>query len=190
MRSVFAYVYACVRIRMRTSKKVKVQVYNLISNISSDFYIFTPWSLHLFINLPSQLHGPFIHVPFQLSGEHKILQPFRRTELIVHIAISVLPGTHFYQVKHLRVKCLVQGHNIETLSQDWEGRNMIFLWKPEPSGIQNRTADSDTGRAPRCNHCAMSLSNNASVRLQISDSRHPCFSVIIYQPSLLLFPYV
>ena len=130
------------------------------------------------------------HVPFQLSGEHKILQPFRRIELIVHIAISVLTGTHFHQVNYLRVKCLVQGHNIETLSQYWEGRDMIFLWKPEPSGIQNRTADSDTGRAPRCNHCAMSLSNNACVRLQISDSRHPCFSVIIYQPPLLLFPYV
>ena len=35
----------------------------------------------------------------KLHGEHTILQPFRRIELIVHIAISVLLGTHFDQVK-------------------------------------------------------------------------------------------
>ena len=45
---------------------------------------FTPWSLDL-----------FIHVQFQLHGENTVLQPFWRIELIVHIAISVLPGTHF-----------------------------------------------------------------------------------------------
>ena len=39
--------------------------------------------------------------------------------IIIHIAISVLSGTHFHlsQVKHLRVKCLAQGHNIKTMSQ-------------------------------------------------------------------------
>ena len=85
-----------------------MQVYSLMSSTSSDFYIFTPWSLDLFIRVPSQLHG-----------KHTILQPFRRTETIVDIAISVLPGTHFYlsQVKHFMVKCLAQGHNIETMSQ-------------------------------------------------------------------------
>ena len=30
-------------------------------------------------------------MPFQLPGEHRVLQPFRRIKLIVHIAISVLP---------------------------------------------------------------------------------------------------
>ena len=62
----------------------------------------------------------FIHVPFQLPGEHTVLQLFRRIELIIHIAISVLPGTYFHlsQVKHLRVKCLAQGHTILTMSQD------------------------------------------------------------------------
>ena len=62
----------------------------------------------------------YIRVPFQLHGEHTVLQPFRRIELIVHIAIYVLPGTPFYlsQVKHLKVKYLVQGHNILTMSQD------------------------------------------------------------------------
>ena len=54
----------------------------------------------------------FIRVPFQLYGEYIIEQPFRRIKLIAHIAISVLPGTQF---KHLRVKCLAQGHNIETM---------------------------------------------------------------------------
>ena len=58
----------------------------------------------------------FIRVLFQ------ILQSVRCIEHAVglHIAISILPGTHFHlcQVKHLRVKCLAQGRNIETMSQD------------------------------------------------------------------------
>ena len=135
----------------KIQKKVKVQVYSLISSLKTyhPTLHLTPWSLDL-----------FIREPFQLHGEHTVLQPFRRIELIVHIAISVLPGTHFHlsQVKHLRVKCLAQGHNILTMSQDWEGRNMIFLWKLCTSGIRNRTAGSDIGRALRSNHCAMSLS--------------------------------
>ena len=70
-------------------KKVKVglRVYSLISSISSDFYIFTSWWLDLFIRVASQLHG-----------EHTVLQPFRRIELIIHIVIGVLTGmpTHFH----------------------------------------------------------------------------------------------
>ena len=91
--------------------KVKVQVYSLISSLKTyhPTLHLTPWSLDL-----------FFCVPFQLHREHTVPQPFRRIELIVHIAISVLPGTHFHrsQVKHLRVKCLAQGHNILTMSQD------------------------------------------------------------------------
>ena len=91
--------------------KVKVQAYSLISSLKTyhPTLHLTPWSLDL-----------FIRGPFQLHGEHKILQLFRRIELIVHIAISVLLGTHFHlsQVKQLRVKCLAQGHNIITMSQD------------------------------------------------------------------------
>ena len=91
---------------------IKLQVfYSLISSLKTYHRTlhFTPWSLDL-----------LIHVPFQLPGEHTVLHPFRRIELIVHIAISVLPGTHFHlsQVKHLRVKCLAQGHTILTMSQD------------------------------------------------------------------------
>ena len=102
--------------------KVKVQVYSLISSLKTchlTLHLF-PWSLDL-----------FIRVPFPLYGEHTVLQPFRRIELIVHISISVLPGTHFHLslVRHSRVKCLAQVHNILTMSQDWEGRNMKFLWK-------------------------------------------------------------
>ena len=59
-----------------------MQVYSLISSILSDFYIFKPWSLDLFIRVPSKLYG-----------EHTVLQPFRRIELMIHIVISVLPGT-------------------------------------------------------------------------------------------------
>ena len=103
--------------------EIKVQVfYSLISSLKTYHRTFTFYPL---------VTGPVHHVPVQLPGEHTVLQPFRRIELIVHIAISVLPGTHFHlsQVKHLRVKCLAQGHTILTMSQDWEGRNMIFLWK-------------------------------------------------------------
>ena len=87
----------------------KVQVYSLISSLKTyhPTLHLTPWSLDL-----------FIRVPFQLHWENTVLQPFRRIELIVHIAISVLPGTHFHlsQVKHLRVKCRAQGHNILTIN--------------------------------------------------------------------------
>ena len=92
-------------------QKVKVQVYSLISSLKiyHSTLNLTPWSL-----------DQLICVPFQLHREHTVLQPFRHIEIIVHIAISVLPGTHFHlsQVKHLRVKCLAQGHNILTMSQD------------------------------------------------------------------------
>ena len=88
-----------------------MQVYSLISSLKTyhPTLNLTPWSLDL-----------FICVPFQLHVAHTVLQPFRRIELIVHIAISVLPGTlfHLSQVKHLRVKCLAQGHNILIMSQD------------------------------------------------------------------------
>ena len=91
--------------------KVKVKVYSLISSLKTyhPTLHLTPWSLDL-----------FIRVPFQLHGEHTVLQPFLRIELIVHIAISVLPDTYFHlsQLKHLRVECLAQGHNILTMSQD------------------------------------------------------------------------
>ena len=99
---------------------VKVQVYSLISSLKTyhPTLHLTTWSLDQVL---------FIPVPFQLHGEHTVLQPFRRIELSVHIAISVLPGTHFHlsQVKHLRVKCLAQGQNILTMSQYWE--HDIFL---------------------------------------------------------------
>ena len=75
-------------------------MYSLISSISSDFYIFTPWSV-----------GLFIRVPYQLPVEHTVLQQLRRIELIIDIC--VLPGTYFHlsQVKHFRVnmdKCLAK----------------------------------------------------------------------------------
>ena len=89
-------------IHLGLKKQVQVQVYHVYSLISS-LKTYDP-TLHL---TPRSL-DLFICVPFQLHGEHTVLQPFRRIELIVHIAISVLPGTHFHlsQVKHLRVKYL------------------------------------------------------------------------------------
>ena len=68
-------------------------------------------------------------------------------------------------MKHFSVKCLAQGHNIEIMSQNCEGRNMISE-KPARSGIRNRTASSDITKAPRSNNCATSLS--IAMRLGIS----------------------
>ena len=132
--------------------------YSLISSLKTYHRTlhFTPWSLDL-----------FIHVPFQLPGEHTVLQPFRRIELIVHIAISVLPGTHFHlsQVKHLRVKCIAQGHTILTMSYKIErGETCYFSENPAPS-----TAGSDIGRALHSNHCAMSLSSGHFDGINIRD---------------------
>ena len=66
-------------------------------------YILLPWSLDL-----------FIRVSFQLNEEHIVLQPLRRIELIVHIAISVLPGNSFSpessEAFEGKVPC--RGHNV------------------------------------------------------------------------------
>ena len=81
----------------------------------------------LSLYLPIDIHR--CEVMCQLHVEHTVLQLFWRIELIVHIIISVLPGPHLHlcHVKHLRVKCIAQGHNIETMAQHIEERNMIFL---------------------------------------------------------------
>ena len=73
-------------------------------------HTYYPWSL-----------DPLIHVPFQLAFfKHTALAGISEfAELIAHIAISALPGTNLNlsQVEHVRVKCLAQGHNIETARQ-------------------------------------------------------------------------
>ena len=121
--------------------------YSLISSLKTyrRTLHFTTWSLDL-----------FIHMPFQLPAEHKVLQPFRRIELIVHIAISALPGTHFHlsQVRHLRVKCLAQGHTILIMSQDREGRKHDISLKI----LHQAEFEAARQAATRFNHCAMSLS--------------------------------
>ena len=92
--------------------------YPLVTGPVHSCAISTPWSLEQFIRVPSQLHG-----------EHTVLQPFRRIDLIIHIAISVLPVTQFIlsQMKHLRTKCLAQGHTSKQCPQYWEGKHYIYL---------------------------------------------------------------
>ena len=53
----------------------------------------------------------FIHVPFQHFEAYTALQPFRRWELIVHNAISVVSGTHLHliEMKHGSMGCPAQG---------------------------------------------------------------------------------
>ena len=80
-------------------------------------HTYYPWSLDL-----------FIHVIFQLPVLECTTIPAISVLGTNHMVISV-PGNHLHlsQVKHVRVKCLVQRHNIEIMSQYKEGRNMIFL---------------------------------------------------------------
>ena len=114
--------------------------YSLISSLKTyhPFLTFYHWSLDLFICVQLQLHG-----------DHTVLQPFRRIGLLVHIVISVLPGTYFYlsPVKHLRVKCIAQGHNIPRLRGG--GGALYVSENPAPSGARNRTTGSDIGESPR-----------------------------------------
>ena len=113
---------------------------------------FTPWSPDL-----------FIRVPFQLHGEHTVLQPFRRIEVILHIVISVLPGTHFTWVKW-SIWGLTALPKDTSCPKIERGETWYFSEIPAPSGIRNRTAGSDIGKAPRSNHCAMSLFKSYSAR--------------------------
>ena len=87
------------------------------------------------------------------------LQPFRRKELVAHIAISVLSGTHLHlsQVKHVRVTYPTTQHRNIFPILGGGGRNMILSENPAPSVIRKCTAGSDIGKAPRSNHCATSL---------------------------------
>ena len=99
----------------------------------------------------------FMCVPFIPYWEHTVLQPYRRTELMVQIAISVLPGTsaHVSQVKHLRIKCLAQGHNIEIWCPKIRTRETWdFSENPAPSGVWNHKTVSDIDKAPRSDHIA------------------------------------
>ena len=54
-----------------------------------------------------------------------------RIELIVHIAISVLPGTNLRlgQVKHVKVKCLGKDTHIETMAQRCEESEALHFLK-------------------------------------------------------------
>ena len=132
-------------------EKFQVQVYSLISSLTTyhptlHFFL---WSLDM-----------FIRVPFQLHGKHTVLQPFRCIELIVHITISVLPGTHFRlsQVKHLWVPC-PRTQSSKQCSKVERRETLYFSKNPAPSGVRKRTTGSDIGKAPRSNHCAMSICN-------------------------------
>ena len=126
----------CFTLDVKKGKQVKMKVYSLISSLLSDFYIFTPWSLNcLFVyhfnfteSMQSRRHFGALHLSYTLPP----------------MSYQVLIFTSS-QVNHLRAKCLSTGLNIETMSQYWEGRNMIFLWKSctkwdsKPHGSQAAT---------------------------------------------------
>ena len=66
---------------------------------------------------------------------YTVLQPFRHIEFIVHIAISVLPGTHFHlsQVKHFIVKCRAQKDTSQQCPKIERGKHGIS-WEPSQFG--------------------------------------------------------
>ena len=147
----------------------------LISSFSSDVHIFTPWSVDLFIRVPSQLYG-----------EQAVLQLFQRIEVTIpKIAISVLPGTHFplSQVKHLRVKCTRTQHrnNVSVLRREKHYISLKILH--QVSGIRNLTAGSDIDKTltivPRPSlFCTLKWpEHNASARIQ------PLFSQLLARHS-------
>ena len=114
--------------------------YSLILSLKNYHLIlhFTPWSLDLFIQLP---------------GEHTVLQPFRRIELIVHIDISVLAGTHFHlsQVKG-EVSC-PRTHHLNNVPRLRGVKHDISLKIRHQAGFETARQ-----AATSAEHCAMSLS--------------------------------
>ena len=97
----------------------------------------------------------FIRVPFQLHGEHTVLQPFRRIELIVHIVISVLPGTHFYlnPVKRLRVYALPKDTTSKQCPKIEREKHDISLKILHQAGLET-ARQSDIWKVPRSKHFA------------------------------------
>ena len=151
------FIYQCItyydKTRTDINKGKGAVFHSLISSLKSYHRTlhFTPWSLDL-----------FIHVSFQLPGEHTVLQPFQRIELIVHIAIAVLPGRPYSfspessEAFEGEVSC-PRTHHLNNVPRLRGGKHDISLKILHQAGFRNRTAGSDIGRAPSSNHCAMSL---------------------------------
>ena len=135
--------------RQTSKKKVRCRFIIWYQIFQPTFYTFTPWSLDLFIRVPSQLHG-----------EHTALQPFWRFELII-------PSLSYQVLIFTWVKWSIWGLSAlpkDTTSKQCpnieRGETWYFSENPAPNGIRNRTAGSDNGKAPCSNHCAMSLSTD------------------------------
>ena len=119
-----------------------VQAYSLIWSISSDFYMFTPWSLDLFIRVPFPPHG------YIQSCSH-----FGALNLS-----HTLPSLSYQVLIFTWVKWSIWGWS--ALSKDTtssqcpkieRGETWYFSENPAPSGIRNRTPGSDIGEAQRSN---------------------------------------
>ena len=107
----------------------------------------------------------FVRVPFQHHAENAVLQPFWRIELIVHIAISVLPVQVLFsrQVKNLRVNCVAQRtqyrNNLSRLR--WE-KHDISLKILNQAGFKTARQAPTFCEASRSYHCATSLHSQYS----------------------------
>ena len=97
----------------------------------------TPWSLDL-----------FIRVPFQLHGEHTVLQPFRCIELRPYrIHFHLCPTRYSFSPESSEafegeVTCLSTQH-LNNVPKIERGETWYFSENSEPSGIRNRTTGSE-----------------------------------------------
>ena len=121
-----------------------MQVYSLISNNLSDFYMFTPWSLDLFIRVPSRKGIQSCSHFGTLSLSYTL--PFLSYQVLIFTWVKWSIWGLSALLKDTTSK---QCPNIE------RGKTWYFSENPSPSGIRNRTAGSDNGKALRSNHCAM-----------------------------------
>ena len=100
----------------------------------------------------------FLIAHIQCSVRFTHITPGHWTFMYSTAAISALGTNRTHRhLFHVRVKCLVQGHNIETISHYWEGRNMLFLWKSCTKRDSKPHAGSEIVEVPRYNHCATSI---------------------------------
>ena len=144
------------------------------------FYIFTPWLLDL-----------FIRVPYQLHGEQTVLF-FRRIELIIHIAISVLQLLIFNWVKWSMwgLSALPKDTTSKQCPNIERGETWYFSENPAPNEIRNRMAGSDIDRAARSNHCVVSRSKIKGTHESIGCCSNAWKRPMLYSVSILEFLFM
>ena len=96
--------------------------YNLIIIYLTHFPVNRKHLYNIYTTLPQHRFKLQTYQHLTLRREHTVLQPFRRIKLIVHIAISVLPGTHVL---------IIFFNRIPPFSKSWiPPCACVYMWKP------------------------------------------------------------